>query len=602
VEEQTFLSMYFSDEELAVISATRNLSSITRVAENITVITAEEIELMNAHTVADVLYRVNGVEVNMQGGPGSPSTAIIQASGFTDVSVFLDGIPMNNLADNVTDLGLIPVQFIEKIEVIKGPASSAWGSSRGGVVNIITKSPGNNDKVSGTFSASEGEENTGDFRGELYGKKNEFGYYLQGGVLLSDGLYDLPDNSNVTQKNFYSKISYNLSKDSSLLFTLLYVKSLRGLGEFPAFDYSAQDKPERFLSSLSFNTAFTQELKLSLSLYSNILRNTASLTILSPIMLSEVSSKDRTYGGNTKLTYSYGVHSVVIGSDWDNAKYSETEMTSAQETSQKWAVFANDTIVLNKLSITPGLRYDNQKPWGNFTSPSIGMTYALFDNALLRALVARGFSNTGVAQFISNEISGYQANPNLQVEKIWSYQIGAETTALKYLWLSATVFRHDIQGVFGTVPLPDQSFTEVNSGKERRQGFEIDFKTVPVYHFALHGGTTFVATTDRTTDQTEHDVPRYSYDFGLRYDDEQSFKALLTGHYIWWNSEGDLLGAYNAWLVDVSMTKNLLKPNQGRRALELFLSGHNLFNGTQRPDYISQTPKRWFEGGIRVKF
>ncbi|MGD0884198.1 MAG: TonB-dependent receptor [Thermodesulfovibrionales bacterium] len=600
MEEQTFLSMYFSDEELAVISATRNLSSITRVAENITVITAEDIELMNAHTVADVLYRVNGVEVDMQGGPGSASVVYIQGSQSWQVSVFLDGIPLTNL--DAFDFGLIPVQFIEKIEIIKGPASSSWGSSLGGVVNIITKSPGNNEKVSGTFSTSYGDDDTGDFRAELFGKKNDFGYYLQGGDLQSDGLHGLPNNSDVSQRNFYSKLSYDLSKDSSLLFTLLYVKSSKGEGEFPASDYSARDSSEEFLSSLSFKTVFTQELGLSASLYSTMLRSTGSLTTLSTGMSSEEPTKDSTYGDRVKLTYSNGAHTVVIGSDYDAATYTQTEMTTSQVSSQKWAVFANDTIVLNKLSITPGLRYDNQKPWGNFTSPSIGITYALFDNTLLRASVARGFSNAGLDEFISNPLSGYVANPNLQVEKIWSYQLGAETTALKYLWLKATVFRHEVSNAIEFTQISDQLYTVVNSERQRRQGFEIDFKTVPVYHFTLYGGTTFIDTTDRTTGQTEQDVPRYSYDFGLKYDDEQSFKALLTGHYIWWNSEGDYFGTYNAWLVDITLIKNLLKQKQGRRALELFLSGHNLFNGTQRAEDISQTPNRWFEGGIRVKF
>ena len=61
-EEKKFLLMYFKEEELEVISATRSLQSITRVAENIEVVTAADadIELMGAHTVGDVLNRING--------------------------------------------------------------------------------------------------------------------------------------------------------------------------------------------------------------------------------------------------------------------------------------------------------------------------------------------------------------------------------------------------------------------------------------------------------------------------------------------------------------------------------------------------------------
>ena len=72
--------MYFKEEELVVESPTRSRKSLTQVAENMTVVTAEEIKLMNAHTVADVLNAVTGVQVMITGGPGSCVTSV--HSGF----------------------------------------------------------------------------------------------------------------------------------------------------------------------------------------------------------------------------------------------------------------------------------------------------------------------------------------------------------------------------------------------------------------------------------------------------------------------------------------------------------------------------------------
>ena len=155
-EDKKFLLMYFKEEELVVESPSRGPKPITQVAENVTVVTADDIKLMNAHTLADVLNTVTGVQVLLTGGPGSSAIAYIQGSEQRHVSVFMDGIPLNNLSDNVTDVGSIPVQNIEKIEIIKGPASSAWGSALGGVINIITKS-GNEEGSHNAVSASYGE-------------------------------------------------------------------------------------------------------------------------------------------------------------------------------------------------------------------------------------------------------------------------------------------------------------------------------------------------------------------------------------------------------------------------------------------------------------
>jgi vitamin B12 transporter len=171
-EDKNFLLMYFKEEELVVESPTRGPKSITQVAENITVVTADDIKIMNAHTLAEVLNTVTGVQVLLTGAPGSSAAAYIQGSEQRHVSVFMDGIPLNNLSDNVTDVGSIPVQNIEKIEIIKGPASSAWGSALGGVINIITKS-GNEEGSHGVASASGGERNTSDLRIETSGKQGQ---------------------------------------------------------------------------------------------------------------------------------------------------------------------------------------------------------------------------------------------------------------------------------------------------------------------------------------------------------------------------------------------------------------------------------------------
>ena len=144
---------------MEIFSATRSLKSVATVAENVTVVTAEDIELMNAHTVAEALYNVTGIEMADYKGPGSGGTASIHGSGASRVTVMLDGVPLNT-ANNAFPLYRLPVQMIRRIEVIKGPASSTWGSSFGGVINVITKSAAGGEPAGGTVYASFGEKDT----------------------------------------------------------------------------------------------------------------------------------------------------------------------------------------------------------------------------------------------------------------------------------------------------------------------------------------------------------------------------------------------------------------------------------------------------------
>ncbi len=90
-EEKKFLLMYFKEDELEVISATRSLKSITRVAENVTVITAEDIELMNAHTAGRCSEYNNRRADRFQGRVRQCDLTFYSGVIFKHVVVFIDG-------------------------------------------------------------------------------------------------------------------------------------------------------------------------------------------------------------------------------------------------------------------------------------------------------------------------------------------------------------------------------------------------------------------------------------------------------------------------------------------------------------------------------
>jgi len=364
-DEKSFLLMYFDEDELVVISTTRTLKSITRVAENVSIITDEDIEMMNAHTIADVLNTINGVQVSFSGGPGSIATAIIQGSELYHVAVFIDGILINNLSDNFAELGIMPVQNIAKIEIIKGPASSAWGSSLGGVINIITKTPEPGKNTRGVLRSSIGRKGTGDFRAELSGKRGNTGYYLYAGRLQAT---ELTHGNDISNNSFYSKFSYNLPDNAGIIFTLSYNKSSRldslGRGFFDS-------RLEQLFTGLALNTSPGREIVLNVSLKSSkqLVKFRSSYD---GITEGKNTVRDITNGISTQLKWKHGRHNLIIGTEYNDSRLKNSDYSDDNLKKRQWAMYANNTIELDQLSITPGIRYDDISTSNNLSAPAWG--------------------------------------------------------------------------------------------------------------------------------------------------------------------------------------------------------------------------------------
>jgi len=265
---------------------------------------------------------------------------------------------------------------------------------------------------------------------------------------------------------------------------------------------------------------------------------------------------------------------------------------------KKWAAFINDTVSFARLSVTPGIRYDKTDTNGDFTSPSLGMTYRATDSTLLRAYTAKGFNIPPLSSTFGDNIF-YVANPGLKMEQVWSYEGGVESTVVPHIWMKLSLYRHNIRDVITPEPVTDTTFTNVNAGTERREGMEAELKTTPVFHTSLSTGAAFMNAKDQSTGRTISNVPQRTYDLGLQYDDN-SFKALLKGHYIYWNADPMFSGKYDSFLFDIHVGKNLM--TNDKQTIEATIDVHNIFNTPQYAIDVYKNPRRWIEAGIRYIF
>jgi len=598
-EEKNFLLMYFKEDELQVVSSTRSIKSISRVAENMTVVTAADIERMNAHTLAEVLNTVNGVQVWFSPTtPGNVASILIQGSDQRHVLVLIDGVIQNNLFSNIAVVGTIPVQMIDKIEIVKGPASSAWGSALGGVINVITKNPPDSG-IRGMVSASYGTRDTEDYRAEIRGRKGDLGLYLTGGGIHSDGLRF---GSSVINNSLYSKVTYAIALSTNIQATGFYLNSHKQRGDFREFDEMDKDKAEQYFGTISLSSRLASNLVLDLSAYAQRLRNRTLFNTLSTSELIAIGlANEKRFESAAKVTWKLNPHTIVAGIDYNHGTYRAVDLLDGKQTLKRWALFVNDSITLGDFAFTPGLRYEDTNTNGHFLSPSLGATYMLTKRTILRATVARGFNIPGLGDTFSTAAGGFP-NPDLKVEKVMSYQVGAESGELKYVWAKISIFRHDIKDVLAVIDSDGDSFVDktVNAGRQRRQGFEAEIRTMPVYNTALAVGTTYILAKDRDTNEVIQRIPKFTYDISVSYDDQNTFNALLKGRYVWWNSEADINSKYSNFVFDLNMIKTLYKHQDQK--VEVFLSAHNLLNANQYMGYFYRNAGRWAEAGLRYKF
>lgn len=145
----SILPLFADDEPIrakeVVISATRTVMEVLDAPGHVTIISKEDIQDMNAKNIADVLHSQAGIKINNYGGEGAQKTLSMRGSASAQVLVLLNGVRLNDSRQGGANLINIPIDNIEKIEIVRGGTSALYGSDAvGGVINIITKKEADN--------------------------------------------------------------------------------------------------------------------------------------------------------------------------------------------------------------------------------------------------------------------------------------------------------------------------------------------------------------------------------------------------------------------------------------------------------------------------
>jgi vitamin B12 transporter len=128
--------------DTVVVTANRYAVPADRVLASVTVLDRAAIEASQARDMIDLLARQAGVDIARTGGPGQASTVFLRGGNSGHALVLVDGIRVNAATSGVLDFAHLPLEQVERIEIVRGPRAALWGSDAiGGVIQVFTRDP-----------------------------------------------------------------------------------------------------------------------------------------------------------------------------------------------------------------------------------------------------------------------------------------------------------------------------------------------------------------------------------------------------------------------------------------------------------------------------
>lgn len=461
--------MDLSPEELKgiqVYSASMYLQSDREAPSSITVITADEIREFGYRTLADALRSVRGFDVTYDRNYSYVGVrGFSRPGGYNDqVLLLINGHRLNDNVYEAADLGTefpLDVDLIERIEIVRGPSSSLYGTCAFlAVINVITKSA----------QTGPGLQFSGDAAGfGSYRGRSTIGETYHGvDALFSGTVYDSAGAARLFFPAFDSPatnygIAQNADRDRSRSFygslrfhhfTLeaLGATRLKGIPTASFAQVFNDNRSQTIDSSgylkLGYSRAIFHDAEFAANVYFDR-EIYHGVYVYSPVagQLGDVLNQDTARGDvlgiNARITKTlWQKHKATGGVEFrDNLRQDQTNynvnpfqpVLDDRRTSYEWAAFVQDEFTIRRgLILNAGLRHDHYQPFGGTTNPRVALIYAPLRRSTLKLIYGQAFRAPNDYELYYGDHVSSEPNPSLHPEKIrteefiWEQDVGAD--------------------------------------------------------------------------------------------------------------------------------------------------------------------------------
>jgi len=487
----------FSEE--IVVTANRVPSPAETVGSSVTVLGREEIERRGQTTVLDLLRTVPGLDVAQSGGPGTVASVFIRGGNSNHTLVLIDGVRVINNSGGFDFSGL-RADNVERIEVLRGPQSTLYGSEAiGGVVSIITRR-GRTGFHAG-LDARAGGLDTRDVRLQADGGTARFDYSLSFADRRTDGVSAASELRGNTEKDPASdqtvsgRIGLGLRADGRLDLVLRHVDSDSSLDGF-AFGVGPTDDPnftqKRRLSVASLQLFQPVTGRWNLRVNANAQRDRSTLrdpdtefnNAEQDSRLGEISAQSELALGKSDT--------LIVGVSKERRKGENAGgYDESLDVDSAW--LENDWSWRERLYVTAGARHDRYSRFGDKTTYRVAGSYLLPGEWKLHGSVGTGFRGPSFDELYFP----FAGNLNLRPESSEGFDAGVERSFHDGAVVAGiTLFENRFKDLIG---FDLTTFAFANVKRAESKGVEGSLRLRPRDGLEIEAAYTYDDTEDRDT-------------------------------------------------------------------------------------------------------
>ena len=509
-----------------VVTASRTAETVDETLSFVTVIDRSEIEQGTAQSLQDLLDGVKGITITNSGGLGKSTSVFLRGTDSGQLLVLVDGMKIGSATLGSTPFQHIPLDQIERIEIVRGPRSSLYGSEAiGGVIQVFTRK--GSEALKPRFSIGAGTEESYKITAGLSGGSDKSWFNLGISGLDTRGInacsnpaecfVDEPDLDGYDRYSISARGGYQFTGDTSA--DLSFTKT-RGSTEFDGPSQNSND--------------FTQQL-IALNLSSRLTSNWTA-KVLAGRNLDESDNYLNGVFANSYNTQRDNINwqndiqvgdsgLLTLGLDFQNDKITSSA-DYVQTERQNHGYFAQYQASRDRHDYELSIRQDDNEQFGRHTTGSVGWGYQLQDELRLTASYGTAFRAPTFNDLYFPADPWSRSNPDLVPEESQSVEFGIAGEYGNNSW-SATIYQTEIENLIAWEEISPWFYEPNNVAKARIRGIELEHKTT-LGSWNLNSQLTLQDPENRGDDENKGNVLQRRAQKNLRLDLNRDFGRYTT--------------------------------------------------------------------------